>query len=95
MWRWRYSDQLLLVELSLKWSRSRCACPWGSPRFSFKWSGWCRLKVDVDGSAGVDGGVVDEGVPCVVAVGELGVVSSVGVGLFDVVAFCRAWRICA
>lgn len=53
------------------------------------------FELDLDGTAGVDGGVVYEGVPCVVAVGELGLVGSVGVGLFDAVAFVAAWRICA
>lgn len=45
------------------------------------------FEVEVHGAAGVDGGVVDEGVPCVVAVGEPGVVGSVGVDLFDTLAF--------
>ncbi|MDO4605943.1 MAG: hypothetical protein Q4B12_01310, partial [Bowdeniella nasicola] len=45
------------------------------------------FEVEVHGAAGVDGGVVEEGVPCVVAVGEPGVVGSVGVDLFDTLAF--------
>lgn len=42
---------------------------------------------ELEETIGIDSGVVDQGVPCVVAVGELGVVGSVGVGLFDAVAF--------
>ena len=45
------------------------------------------FKVDVDGTVGVDGGVVDEGVPGVGAAFQLGVVGSVGVDLFDTLAF--------
>lgn len=45
------------------------------------------FELDLDGTAGVDGGVVDEGVPGFVGVFELGVVGAVGVDLFDTLAF--------
>ena len=52
------------------------------------------FEVDVDGAAGVDGGVVDEGVPGVVGVGQVGVVGAVGVGLFAVALFVILADLC-
>ncbi len=52
------------------------------------------FELDVDGAAGVDGGVVDERVPCVVGVGQVGVVGAVGVGLFDAVALFLSLAVC-
>ena len=43
--------------------------------------------MDADRPLRIDGGVVYEGVPCVVAVVQVGVADAVGVGVFDTLAF--------